>query len=176
MRDCCFRQWQFDWEKIVKSCVFCYFVKKGEINCLSWSPYNENLIVTGGGDKLVSLWDIRNLSSKLHVLEGHTSEVYQVEWMPQSEVHLGSCSADRRVMLWDLSQIGIEQSPEDAEDGPPELIFVHGGHTDKVSDFAFNINDPWVIASVADNNIVQIWQMTDELLSNDDLTQSAQLE
>ena len=29
------------------------------------------------------------------------------------------------------SKIGEEQSPEDAEDGPPELLFIHGGHTAK---------------------------------------------
>jgi hypothetical protein len=28
-------------------------------------------------------------------------------------------------------------------DGPPELLFVHGGHTAKVSDFSWNPNDPW---------------------------------
>lgn len=109
-------------------------------------------------------------------MEGHTSQIYQVEWCPHSEVHLASCGADRRVMVWDLSQIGMEQAPEDAEDGPPELLFVHGGHTDKVSDFSWNQNDPWVIASVADNNIVQVWQMTDELLANEDLTKNAALE
>ena len=35
-------------------------------------------------------------------------------------------------MVWDLSRIGDEQSPDDAEDGPPELLFIHGGHTSKV--------------------------------------------
>mmetsp|Transcript_12321 Transcript_12321/g.15348 ORF Transcript_12321/g.15348 Transcript_12321/m.15348 type:complete len:97 (-) Transcript_12321:13-303(-) len=96
--------------------------------------------------------------------------------MPYSEIHLGSCGADNRCMLWDLSLIGIEQSPDDAEDGPPELIFIHAGHTDKVSDFNFNPNNPWVCASVSDNNIVQVWQITNELLLNDDLTKHAQLE
>lgn len=37
-----------------------------------------------------------------------------------------------RINIWDLSKIGEEQAPEDAEDGPPELLFIHGGHTDKV--------------------------------------------
>jgi hypothetical protein len=48
------------------------------------------------------------------------------------------------------------QSPEDAEDGPPELLFIHGGHTSKVSDFAWNPQDDWVIASVAEDNILQV--------------------
>ena len=79
-------------------------------------------------------------------------------------------------MIWDLSLIGQEQCSEDAEDGPPELIFIHGGHTDKISDFDWNKNNPWLISSVSDNNIVQCWQMTDELLTYDDLTKNALLE
>jgi WD40 repeat protein len=47
------------------------------------------------------------------------------------------------------------QAPEDAEDGPPELLFIHGGHTSKVSDFAWNPSDDWVVASVAEDNILQ---------------------
>ena len=49
-----------------------------------------------------------------------------------------------------------DQAPEDAEDGPPELLFIHGGHTSKVSDFAWNPSDDWVIASVAEDNILQV--------------------
>ena len=48
------------------------------------------------------------------------------------------------------------QTPEDAEDGPPELLFIHGGHTSKVSDFAWNPSEDWVIASVAEDNILQV--------------------
>lgn len=40
---------------------------------------------------------------------------------------------DRRLHVWDLSKIGEEQTAEDAEDGPPELLFIHGGHTAKIS-------------------------------------------
>lgn len=48
------------------------------------------------------------------------------------------------------------QSPEDAADGPPELLFIHGGHTSKISDFSWNTNDDWVVASVAEDNILQV--------------------
>lgn len=48
------------------------------------------------------------------------------------------------------------QSPEDAEDGPPELLFIHGGHTSKISDLAWNGSDDWVCASVAEDNILQV--------------------
>ena len=86
-----------------------------------------------------------------------------VQWAPFNESILASCSADRRVGVWDLSRIGAEQSPEDAEDGPPELLFLHGGHTNKVSDFSWNDNDPWTIASVSEDNILQVWCMAEEI-------------
>ena len=89
--------------------------------------------------------------------------MFQIGWSPKHETVLASCGADRRVMLWDLSRIGDEQSAEDAEDGPPELLFVHGGHTSKISDFAWNPNDDWVVASVAEDNILQVWQMADNI-------------
>jgi WD40 repeat protein len=36
---------------------------------------------------------------------------------------------------------------------------VHGGHTNKISDFAWNPLEPWVIASAAEDNIIQVWQL-----------------
>lgn len=46
----------------------------------------------------------------------------QVQWSPHNETILASSGTDRRLHVWDLSKIGEEQSPEDAEDGPPELV------------------------------------------------------
>lgn len=130
-----------------------------DINCLAFSPFGEHFVATGGLDNVVCLWDIRNLSQKIHTFEGHQDGVYQVNWSPFNETILASSSSDRRVNIWDLSRIGDEQSPEDAEDGPPELLFIHGGHSAKISDFSWNANENWVIASVSEDNILQIWQM-----------------
>lgn len=91
-----------------------------------------------------------------------------VEWAPFNEAILGSCSADRRVGVWDVSRIGMEQSAEDAEDGPPELLFLHGGHTAKVSDFSWNAKSSWTIASVAEDNVLQVWNMAEEIYAADD--------
>ena len=66
--------------------------------------------------------------------------------------------------MWDLSRIGNEQTPEDAEDGPPELLFMHGGHTNRVSDISWNPSDPWVMCSAAEDNIIQVWQPVSSFL------------
>ena len=93
----------------------------------------------------------------------------QVQWSPHNETILASSGTDRRLHVWDLSKIGEEQSPEDAEDGPPELLFIHGGHTAKISDFSWNPNDPWVICSVSEDNIMQVWQMAENIYNDEEV-------
>lgn len=139
---------------------------RAEVNCLAFNPYTEYLLASGSADKTIALWDMRNLKAKVHSFESHVEQILSVAWAPFNETVLASCSEDRRVNIWDLSRIGMEQTPEDAEDGPPELLFVHGGHTDKISDFSWNPNDEWVIASVADNNVLQIWQVAENIYSD----------
>ncbi|KAL1935099.1 hypothetical protein VTP01DRAFT_4239 [Rhizomucor pusillus] len=131
-----------------------------EANCIAFNPYNEWVLATGAGDKLVALWDLRNPSRKLHELRAHNGEILQLAWSPHNEAVLATAGSDRRVLVWDLSRIGKEQTPEEIEDGPPELLFMHGGHTNKISDIAWNPAEPWMLASTAEDNIVQVWEMT----------------
>ncbi|KAJ3056940.1 Histone-binding protein rbbp4 [Rhizophlyctis rosea] len=139
-----------------------------EINAVAFNPKNEHLLATGSADKTVALWDMRNMLKPVHSLVGHQEDVLQVAWCPHSETVIASSAGDMRINVWDLSRIGEEQSAEDAEDGPPELMFVHGGHTNKVPDFSWNPNQPWTMASVAEDNIVQVWQMAKSIYESDD--------
>ncbi|XP_047219329.1 histone-binding protein RBBP7-like [Girardinichthys multiradiatus] len=149
-----------------------------EVNCLSFNPYSEFIPATGSADKTVALWDLRNLKLKLHSFEFHKDEIFQVQWSPHNETILASSGTDRRLNVWDLSKIGEEQSSEDAEDGPPELLFIHGGHTAKISDFSWNPNESWVICSVSEDNIMQVWQMAENIYNDEepDNTPTSELE
>ncbi|GMF54028.1 unnamed protein product [Phytophthora fragariaefolia] len=138
-----------------------------EVNCLAFSPSSEYLVATGSSDKSVNLWDLRNLKTKLHSLEGHGDEIYQLQWSPHNDGVLGSCSADSCVHIWDLTKIGEEQEAEDSKDGPPELLFIHAGHTSKVLDFSWHPMEPWVVASVAEDNILHIWKMAEHIYSGE---------
>merc|ERR1712087_13165 len=139
-----------------------------EINCVAFNPFSEFLLATGSADKTVALWDMRSLKAKLHSFEAHAEEIYQVSWSPFNETILASASLDRRLHIWDLSKIGEEQNAEDAEDGPPELLFIHGGHTAKAADFGWNANEPWVMCSVAEDNIIQVWQVAENIYADAD--------
>jgi hypothetical protein len=35
----------------------------------------------------------------------------------------------------------MQLTPEEREDGPPELLFMHGGHRAKVNDFSWNAEE-----------------------------------
>ncbi|KAI8376048.1 WD40-repeat-containing domain protein [Radiomyces spectabilis] len=136
---------------------------EAEVNCVAFAPGSEWILATGSGDKTAALWDLRNLKTKLHTLKAHRSEILQLAWSPHHEGVLATASNDRRILVWDLSRIDSEQSADDAEDGPPELLFMHGGHTNKISDFGWNPAEPWVLASTAEDNIVQVWQMASNI-------------
>ncbi|KAI3621980.1 retinoblastoma binding protein 4 [Moniliophthora roreri] len=133
-----------------------------EILAVACSPASEHLIVTGSGDHTAVLHDIRSPYKKLHVFEGHQDEVLHLAWSPHNPTIFASASSDRRVNVWDLSLIGQEQTPDDQEDGPPELLFVHGGHTSRPTDFCWapGEGENWTAASTSEDNVVMIWQPT----------------
>ncbi|TVY82705.1 Histone acetyltransferase type B subunit [Lachnellula suecica] len=137
------------------------------VNSLAFNPASEFVLATGSADKTIALWDLRNLKDKLHSLEGHTDVVTSLSWHPFEEAILASGSYDRRVIFWDLSRVGEEQLPDDQEDGPPELLFMHGGHTNNMADFCWNLNEPWVVCSAAEDNLIQIWKVAEAIVGKD---------
>ncbi|EIW87148.1 WD40 repeat-like protein [Coniophora puteana RWD-64-598 SS2] len=142
-----------------------------EILSCAFSPASEHLLVTGSADKTIILHDLRNPTKKLHTFEAHTDEVLHLAWSPHNATIFASASSDRRVNIWDLSQIGVEQTPDDQEDGPPELLFIHGGHTARPTDFCWAPGEPenWTASTTSEDNIVMIWQPTMRIWAGDEI-------
>ena len=105
----------------------------------------------------------------------HTDDVLSLQWNPDFSPGFATTSGDRKVIMYDLSRIGEEQNEEDAHDGPPEMLFLHSGHTAKVEDLSFRKGDGWLCATVSDDNIVQVWQMSRKLYEMDVLRTSGQV-
>ncbi|XP_026190814.1 histone-binding protein MSI1 [Cyclospora cayetanensis] len=145
-------------------------------NSTCWAE--ADLLLAASEDSVVSLWDIRapptksvakvlrlydrrRLESCAHEMEAHGgSKASVVSFSPYKPSLFLSGGYDKGVSLWDLEQIGADQDPEDAEDGPPELLFTHGGHRADVYDASWNCEDNFsqMVASVADDNKLHIWQ------------------
>ncbi|KAH9929735.1 WD40 repeat-like protein [Fomitopsis serialis] len=140
-----------------------------EILAVAFSPAKEELLLTGSADSTIILHDLRAPTKKLHVFESHTDEVLHVAWSPHNATIFASASSDRRVNLWDLSQIGVEQTPDEQEDGPPELVFIHGGHTARPTDFCWAPGEAeaWTASSTSEDNILMVWQPTAHIWAAD---------
>lgn len=139
----------------------------GSVNSVSFNPFNEYLLASGGSDRTVNIWDMRLLggdTSPIFSLQGgHSGDVTSVKWSPTHPSILASAGYDRRIALWDASRIGQNDhlSHDEQEDGPPELLFLHGGHTSRISDFDWHPNLPFVLASIGEDNVVQVWKPVD---------------
>ena len=46
-------------------------------------------------------------------------------------------------------------------------LFMHGGHTNRISDFSWNPNDPWVVCSAAEDNLIQVWKVASAIVGKD---------
>lgn len=143
------------------------------INCVDCHPSNTTLLLTGGADGSYRLWDTRTLSASkkkpIHSMPRcHDSDVLSLQWNPSYDAGFVSTGADRRVMMHDLSRIGEEQERDDAADGPPEMLFIHSGHTGRVEDSTLREGDGWLCASVSDDNIVQVWNMSRKIYERGD--------
>lgn len=138
------------------------------LNTISISSIRPTLLSTGGADREVLLLDMRKLNNVLYKMAGHEQMISRVEFCPTSERFIASCGGNRSVLLWDLYSIGKEQTPEDASEGPPELLFSHCGHLDVVNDISWNPNPGFehMIASVSDDNQLHLWCMSKTVYGN----------
>lgn len=133
------------------------------VNSLAFLPLLHHLVAVGLTSANVALLDTRKMAP-LHTLMGHTAGVTSLEFSPHRDGVLALASEDRRVILWDLFRIGEEQTQEDAEDGCPELLMMHAGHTGAVLDLAWCPYRDWTLALVANDNIVHLWEVGRRIL------------
>lgn len=146
-------------KSVINTHVFGDNGHKNGINSLSFNPFMDHIVATGGADAVVYLWDLRSLKRPVYTLQGHSADVSVVEWSPHDDSVLASAGYDRRVNVWDLSLAELDLNDDDQSEGPPELLFVHGGHTNKILDISWHPTMPWTMASVSEDNVAQVWKV-----------------
>ena len=101
---------------------------QAEILSLDFNKY-EQQVVTSSVDKTIKIWDLRNLTVPINILQDHRYPVKKVRFSPHLGWLLGSGSYDMNVHFYDL------RNPVEP------LKFKHAQHTEFVSAIDFNLYD-----------------------------------
>ncbi|KAJ6621103.1 glutamate-rich WD repeat-containing protein [Mycena sp. CBHHK59/15] len=112
---------------------------ESDVNVISWSKSTSYLLLSGGDEGGVKVWDLRNDAGRqpdtccLFRMAQSSHHIYRMA--PTEDSVFAASGADDQVTLWDL---GVE--PDDDEMGgvddmqekdvPPQLLFVHQGQKD----------------------------------------------
>jgi WD40 repeat protein len=114
--------------------------KAGRVGGVQFSP-DARILVSGGTDGSVSLWDLRSWK-KLQSLSGHGGvPVYCLAFRPGDSSFLASGGRDRRVLLWDLKR--KRQVP---------LL----GNSYDIKALAFS-PDGRLLATASDSEVIMLW-------------------
>jgi len=138
------------------------------ITALDYSRHNEMLLATGSADGTVALWDVRMSSASLLGVQADAGPVNALRWSPHDESVFATGGADAQVKVWDLSMHGQPQTQAEEEEGPPELIFVHGGHLNSISDLSWHPTLDWTICSVSEDSLVGVWKIASAIVDADE--------
>ncbi|CAH1098473.1 unnamed protein product [Psylliodes chrysocephalus] len=125
---------------------------ESDVNVINWNK-NEPFIVSGGDDGVLHIWDLRKFKDKtpLATFKHHTEPVVSIEWHPTDSAVFASAGADNQIALWDLSvEKDAEQSNNEVEGLPPQLLFIHQGQTN-VKELHWHPQLPGVIISTAES-------------------------
>jgi len=75
-------------------------VMKANICCVKYNPGSSNYVAVGSADRHIHYYDLRNISTPLHVFKGHLKAVSYVKSLSNNE--LASASTDSTLRLWDV--------------------------------------------------------------------------
>ncbi|KAI0308311.1 glutamate-rich WD repeat-containing protein [Multifurca ochricompacta] len=114
-----------------------------DVNVISWNRNTAYLLLSGGDEGGIKVWDLRSINkhgttapdpTPVASFMWHRAPITSVEWHPTEDSIFAASGADDQVTLWDLAveqddeETGaMEDTPENGQDVPPQLLFVHQG-------------------------------------------------
>ena len=106
-----------------------------------WNKYNDTVLATGGVDRLLRTFDIRNPGGgPVAVMHGHEYAVRRLAWSPHASNVLLSASYDMTVRLWDDGSAGQQQQQQGPGVGPSPLVGAQMGVMNRHSEFVTGVD------------------------------------
>jgi peroxin-7 len=110
-----------------------------EILTHDWNKYRDTVLATGGVDRLIRVFDVRNpAGGPVSVLPGHEYAVRRLAWSPHASDVLASASYDMTVRVWSDGSVPSAAAPA----APPNTIPVGTqlGVMNRHSEFATGVD------------------------------------
>lgn len=140
---------------------------KGGVEDIVWSPVDPHILVSGGNDKAIRIWDLRlnNNSEVVVALEkAHQSDVNCLAWKESSGVQMiASGSDDSTVKIWDPRMMSNSNS----------VIANIQYHNEPITSLSWDPNSPCQLAVTSEDNRLSIWDFSvepDEVKTKDTTT------
>lgn len=123
-----------------------------DINVINWNRIEKHLLVSGGDDGIIKIWDLRMFRSKPVKEQAsfmlHTKPITSLEWNPLDSSVLVASGEDNQITIWDFSVEREEGAAEEDVDVPAQLLFQHCGQTD-IKEVHWHAQLPGVLISTA---------------------------
>lgn len=124
-----------------------FHIQDDAINTIKWKP-EEELVVTGGDEGLIYLWDA-NTGEVVSTFEASSGSINAVDWSSDGTL-LANAGEDAIIRIWDV------------ETG--EVIATFEGHEDEIIDLDWSPDDQHIATASLDDT-VRIWEV--DLMVND---------
>ena len=110
-----------------------------EILTHDWNKYRDTVVATGGVDRTVRTFDIRNpAGGPTSVMLGHEYAVRRLAWSPHASDVLASASYDMTVRVW---SDGSSSAPQPGPAGPNTIpVGTQLGVMNRHSEFATGVD------------------------------------
>jgi hypothetical protein len=117
---------------------------------IAFTPDEQSLVVTSGGESIVYLWDLADPDREPSQLEGHTDWVIAAAVSPDGDL-LATADQDNLTFIWELAE--GRQRRQTLEGSPDEF--------GEASSLAFS-PDGQLLAVGHIDGIVRLWRLADE--------------
>ncbi|XP_077862954.1 nucleoporin Nup43-like, partial [Saccoglossus kowalevskii] len=91
------------------------FVLTGErvpLHCIDKHPNQPHIVATGGQDGVLTIWDMRQDTYPVTLLDAHSSDMWEVKFHPSNPDNLFTCSEDGSVWHWDNTSSQVSMATQ----------------------------------------------------------------
>ena len=126
-----------------------------------WNKYKDVILAVGGVDTLIRVFDIRNLSVPVSVMEGHDYAIRRIAYSPHMSDTLLSASYDMTVRNWaDGTTDGEVAALRSGVSSHGHVINRYNGHTEFVTGIDWCLfGDVGWMASTAWDQYVRVYDI-----------------